>query len=136
MLDLKLHNLDVQFPFTPYPQQESLMKSLVKSLQLRENALIESPTGTGKTLCLLCAILAWQKNYVEWRKSSRNPAISHDLQLLKRLHASAFGNTVFDATRESDLPMPKIYYASVFLFELEDAFAIITICPGNQKHSI
>jgi Rad3-related DNA helicase len=50
----------VEFPYEAYPCQLDYMSSVIQALQEKKNALLESPTGTGKTLCLLCASLAWR----------------------------------------------------------------------------
>eukprot|EP00889_Picochlorum_renovo_P005649 jgi/Picre1/32679/NNA_008025.t1 len=55
-----LSGVDVSFPYDAYPCQLEYMGKVIQALQNRQNALLESPTGTGKTLCLLCASLAWR----------------------------------------------------------------------------
>ncbi|KAL3898360.1 MAG: hypothetical protein SGCHY_002794 [Lobulomycetales sp.] len=53
----------IKFPFTPYELQLTLMRAVVEAIENRQNALLESPTGTGKTLSLLCAALGWLEKY-------------------------------------------------------------------------
>lgn len=56
---LVMSGIQTQFPFKPYPSQVALMAKVIKSLQEKQNALLESPTGTGKTLALLVSTLAY-----------------------------------------------------------------------------
>lgn len=55
-----IDGIPVEFPHTAYPCQLTYMQSVLRALKNKENALLESPTGTGKTLSLLCAALAWR----------------------------------------------------------------------------
>jgi hypothetical protein len=52
--------VEVDFPHVAYPCQLEYMARVAAALQAGGNALLESPTGTGKTLCLLCATLGWR----------------------------------------------------------------------------
>ena len=59
---LTIEDIPVEFPFSPYDCQVDYMRSTMQAINTSSNAILESPTGTGKTLCLLCSTLAWQKN--------------------------------------------------------------------------
>ena len=47
------------FPFPPYKIQEDLMQQLQQTLHRGHVGIFESPTGTGKSLSLLCGALTW-----------------------------------------------------------------------------
>ncbi|CAF0756572.1 unnamed protein product [Rotaria sp. Silwood1] len=58
-----IDGLTVLFPFEAYQCQLDYMKAVVECLMKGQNGILESPTGTGKTLSLLCASLAWLEQY-------------------------------------------------------------------------
>lgn len=57
----KIGGCDVCFPHKAYGTQMGFMSKVISSLENSQNALLEAPTGSGKTLSLLCSALAWQE---------------------------------------------------------------------------
>lgn len=57
-------NATVKFhhPYTPYPIQLDFMNALYDALESSKVGIFESPTGTGKTLSLICASMTWLRN--------------------------------------------------------------------------
>ncbi|KAI6654370.1 ATP-dependent RNA helicase DDX11 isoform X2-like [Oopsacas minuta] len=55
--------IDFDFPYEPYNIQREFMNSLYNILQEGKIGIFESPTGTGKSLSLICGALKWLKDF-------------------------------------------------------------------------
>ncbi|KAG6008263.1 hypothetical protein E4U21_004725 [Claviceps maximensis] len=71
-----LQDLDFHHPFTPYNVQEEFMRTVYGVLEqgAGQIGILESPTGTGKSLSLICASLTWLRNH----KSSQLETSLHE----------------------------------------------------------
>eukprot|EP00397_Hematodinium_sp_SG-2012_P006779 GEMP01006815.1.p1 GENE.GEMP01006815.1~~GEMP01006815.1.p1 ORF type:complete len:881 (+),score=156.62 GEMP01006815.1:170-2812(+) len=93
--------VEVSFPFEPYDCQLVYMAKVIEVLETKQNALLESPTGTGKTLCLLCACIGWR----EWKLE----------QIRKKGGGEGVNPTELgwgEVQTKSDALVPRIYYTS------------------------
>lgn len=58
-------DIDFHHPYTPYDVQLEFMKSAYNVLDKGDGqiGILESPTGTGKSLSLICASMTWLRNF-------------------------------------------------------------------------
>lgn len=79
------------FPYeTPYPIQLDLMATLYSAIEARSLAIIESPTGTGKTLSLLTSALTWLNDDKSRSKKGKLASLKNSL-----LQGSGASGTIF-----------------------------------------
>ncbi|XP_078480324.1 regulator of telomere elongation helicase 1 [Lampetra planeri] len=113
MPSLSLNGISVEFPFPPYDCQTDYMKKVIECLQKKENGVLESPTGTGKTLCLLCATLAWREHYKNTISARKIAERMGGEELFPNAPLSSWGTAPPDGdTPTSYSDVPKIIYAS------------------------
>uniref|UniRef100_A0A8B9NZY8 Regulator of telomere elongation helicase 1 n=1 Tax=Apteryx owenii TaxID=8824 RepID=A0A8B9NZY8_APTOW len=113
MPKITLNGVTVDFPFQPYKCQEAYMAKVLECLQKKVNGILESPTGTGKTLCLLCSTLAWREHFKDTISARKIAQRMNGVELFPDRPMSSWGNAAVDA----DIPayytdIPKIIYAS------------------------
>lgn len=75
---INLFGITIQFPYeNPYNAQKAIMANACRAFSLQKNALLESPTGTGKSLALLASALAFQQS--EYEKKPKESYYMPDL---------------------------------------------------------
>ena len=89
-----IDGIEIYFPYPPYQPQIEYMKNIIQTLYKGGNiSALESPTGTGKTLCLLCSVLGW--SYQTKNKNIKNiyyctKTVSQIKNVLKELQKTCY----------------------------------------------
>jgi len=106
--------IPVHFPFEPYPVQRAYMEKVIQCLRDGTNGVLESPTGTGKTLSLLCSSLAW----IRTRQSEQQ----QQMMKMEKVDLPGFGGggapggdlseLAKTVGRANNWGVPKVIYAS------------------------
>uniref|UniRef100_A0A673IV00 DNA 5'-3' helicase n=1 Tax=Sinocyclocheilus rhinocerous TaxID=307959 RepID=A0A673IV00_9TELE len=90
-VEYTIGGVKINFPCKAYPSQLAMMNSIIRGLNNGQHCLLESPTGSGKSLALLCSALAWQQAQFVWflvsavnsdqsKKSTLSSRLSEKLQ--------------------------------------------------------
>lgn len=81
------------FPFTPYDIQYEFMRAMYSVIENRKIGIFESPTGTGKTLTLMCSTLKWLHDHDELNFSDlREQIAARQLKIAESERANAATN--------------------------------------------
>ncbi|CAI2301270.1 unnamed protein product [Caenorhabditis sp. 36 PRJEB53466] len=127
--------ISIKFPFEPYECQRIFMRNVIDVLDRKLDAALESPTGTGKTLSLLCSTLEWVQ-----REKETKPL---DFATWQASGVGGGGPGAADGGQLKSSFIPTIYYASRTHSQLEQVVHelnrteyrwVTTTILGSREH--
>lgn len=137
MPDFMIAGIPVNFPFQPYDVQKAYMEKVIQCLQNSTNGILESPTGTGKTLSLLCSSLAWvsiKKAQVQAEAAAYKEPV--ESELTKSLNFINKLNKVAGSQGGAAWGVPKIIYASRTHSQLSQAMQELKNSSYNHVKAV
>lgn len=63
--EFSIEDIDIMFPYQSNVNQKSYMTHFLQAIKSNSNALLESPTGTGKTMALISAVCGYLQSNSE-----------------------------------------------------------------------
>lgn len=113
MTTIDIRGVPVSFPFQPYELQKNYMEKVIEALQNQTHAILESPTGTGKTLSLLCSTLAWiQMKKAQVQAELQAAGITENADFVHSIKNEIKGITEASTVGKTLLGVPVVIYAS------------------------
>ncbi|KAG0439549.1 Fanconi anemia group J like protein [Dictyocoela muelleri] len=83
-MKIKIENHTIEIPYNPYKSQLISIKTIINAITTQKNAIIESPTGTGKSLSIICGALSPINNSTIYICSRTHKQLDQLVQQLKK----------------------------------------------------
>ncbi|XP_037033163.1 regulator of telomere elongation helicase 1 homolog [Bradysia coprophila] len=82
-----IRELNVDFPHNPYDVQTLFMEKVIDGINNSQNCVLESPTGTGKTLSLLCSMYDFRRQCESTNEIPSDLPFSSKIIFTSRTHS-------------------------------------------------
>lgn len=91
------------------------MVNLSSCVFQKHNGVLESPTGTGKTLCLLCATLAWRENFKDTISARKIAERLGGEEMFPKTPLSSWGTAATDGDTPSTFDLLHLTHTHVLV---------------------